>query len=393
MNNSLYLINKFGLSITDLIICNYYENHYDIKFIYNTYQFHNNCIGTIIKWTYYVHMDRLNYYENFVIELKKKYTERYLAINLSICYIDVNKAQKKNHRNLILIDTHKKNIFYIEPNTVNNKDYWISIESYKYIYKLFKQTPYEKYKYNKIGNNIHKKILNLNNYFDDEPFMKNTINKGLCSIACLFVMDSLLNNKSGDNFNYYDLLVYIYTMTQALSSYELELHNLYLLDEDKFHLLLCNDILSNKIKPELDIKKLTNLEKCVIDEISMEELKTLPYKEQRECFINLIKYGHIKKGYDLYNYLENNITNHYIFQCAFWNSCINGNIYGMKFIWNEFPQYRRNLDIYAYDNHLYKTSIMKGSIDIVIFLEECNKNINNKKMGNIYIDDIRERLW
>jgi len=87
------------------------------------------------------------------------------------------------------------------------------------------------------------------------------------------------------------------------------------------------------------------------------------------------------------------ITDHYIFQYAFWNSCINENIDGMKFIWNEFPQYRDKLDMYAYDNHLYKTNVMKGLLNIVIFLEECNRYLDNNKMGNLYIDDIRERLW
>jgi hypothetical protein len=393
MDNSLYLIKKFGTTVSDLILCNYYENNNDIKFIYNTTNFNFNDIGRIVKWKYYLHMDKLIFEELLLIELKKKYAERFLVINLSIILTDLDKATNYYHRNLIIIDTKKNIIYHVEPNLTHNERPWTIIRVSNYIKKLFTKTLYHNYTHISLGKNIHTIFMSLNKYFNDEPFIKKTIEGGLCSVACFYIMNTVLSNNLDIELCDMELISYINTLTQILSPYECELHNHYMFDEDKFHLLLCNDLWMNKIKPYLHKNKLTYPEKCIINDVNIKDLLLLPIKEQEQCFLNLIIYGHITNAEILYSYFKETLISYYLIQKAFWYCCNNLNLDGMKYIWNKYSKYRTKLDIYYQDYYLYRNSIMRYNIEISEFIEQCNRELDNKNMSNNMIDKKRKELW
>ena len=139
----------------------------------------------------------------------------------------------------------------------------------------------------------------------------------------LYIMNTVLSNNLDIELCDMELISYINTLTQILSPYECELHNHYMFDEDKFHLLLCNDLWMNKIKPYLHKNKLTYPEKCIINDVNIKDLLLLPIKEQEQCFLNLIIYGHITNAEILYSYFKETLISYYLIQKAFWYCCNN----------------------------------------------------------------------
>uniref|UniRef100_A0A6C0E886 Uncharacterized protein n=1 Tax=viral metagenome TaxID=1070528 RepID=A0A6C0E886_9ZZZZ len=251
-----YYIDYFGYSVTDILLVNFLEKHYEnCKFIKNTIMYKETSIEPLVRWKFDVNATHFSYKELLNYELKKEYCEKYIIINIGVEYVYLNSIENGiyRHRMIIIINNDDKTIKYYNSNQKGEEtEPWIYDRIINNFTDIISDTKYAKYSQSNFELiKYSQQFYNLEIYFDNQ-YVKNIISKGLCSIIAYYQIYHIINNTQNVDVSEFEVLQFILTIfIEVFTPWCYELDKQFFWDEDKFYLLNYTEKDKDLIEPQL----------------------------------------------------------------------------------------------------------------------------------------------